>query len=64
MLLDQSSFLNIGIILVSFILTIVVTSYITYRILVCGIKIGRAVRDDRGRADGLNAAIETDSDEQ
>ena len=62
-LIDKFQLIDIGVFVVPFILTVFVSSYLTYRILVAGIKIGRAVRDDPDRADGLNAAIESDSED-
>ena len=64
MLIDKLQLIDVSIIIVPFILTFVVASYLTYRILVAGIKIGRSVKDDHFIADGLNAAIESDSDDQ
>ncbi len=64
-LIDRSQLITVGMFVVPFILTAVVSSYLTYRVLKAGIEIGRAVRDDRSlsnQADGLDAAIDSDND--
>ncbi len=62
MLFDDIKIIDLSVLIILILIIVVVSSYVTCRAIQSGIEAGRTI-NNRSRADGLDAAIDSDDEE-